>query len=253
MMAMRFARQVPNHHGGLFTPDPKGPAQGSTQDETGNKAANTLEQAMFNVHKCPKGKYYWLHETNLYRNPTFLFLMWKIFFFIWLAVATFIMILAAWGDDLFEALRNIGLPLFYVLIFVLVLITFSYWVYALIMGGKYSVLFEMDEKGVTHTQLPKQFEKAQNLAALATLTGVAAKNSGTVGAGLLVANGQSMRTDFKRLRAIKASRRKSTIKLRSSDLMHNQIYTAPEDFDFVLDFIQARSSQARFHKPDPSQ
>jgi len=252
-MAMRFSRQVPHHHGGLLTPDREGPAQDSRQDETGNKAAHTLEQAAFSIHKGPKGRYYWLHETNLYRNPAFLFLMWKIFFFIWLAVATFVMILTTWGDDLIEALRNIGLPLVYVLIFVLVLITFSYWVYALMMGGKYSVLFEMDEKGVTHTQLPRQFKKAEKLAALTTLTGLAAKTPCTVGTGLLVSGSQSMRTDFKRLRAIKASRRKCTIKLRSSDLMHNQVYTAPEDFDFILGFIRARSSQARFQGPDPPQ
>lgn len=244
---MCFSSQDSNHLNAKLTPDLKPPAQ----EETGNLTTHSMEQEASRIHKNLKGKYCWLHETNLYRNPVFLFLMWKIFFFIWLGVATFVMILSSWGDDLIEALHNIGLPLLYVLIFLLVLITFSYLVYALMMGGKYSVLFEMDEKGVTHTQLPKQFKKAQKLAGLTTLAGLVTKSPRVMGAGLLAAGNPSMHTDFKRLRAIKVNRKKCTIKLRSSDLMHNQVYTAPEDFDFVLDFICARSGQARFQADDP--
>ena len=40
----------------------------------------------------------------------------------------------------------------------------GYIVYVLMVGGKYIVLFEMDEEGVTHTQQPKQFTKAKALA-----------------------------------------------------------------------------------------
>lgn len=249
---MRFSGKIPIRLNGLFASDMNGSVQSGAPDDTASKASDPPGQAAFRIHKGPKGKYYWLHETNLYRNPVFLFLVWKIFFFIWLGVAAFILILTAWKGSPIEVLGNLSLPLFYVLIFILVLITFSYWVYALLMGGKYSVLFEMDEKGVTHTQLPKQFKKAEGLAVLAALAGLTAKSPGAAGAGLLAAGSQSMRSDFKRLRAVKASRRRCTIKLRSGDLMHNQVYTAPEDFDFVLAFIRARSGQARFRPSVPS-
>ena len=42
--------------------------------------------------KDPDGKYCWLHETNLYTNPVYLFLTWKIFFFIWLGVDIFVLL-----------------------------------------------------------------------------------------------------------------------------------------------------------------
>lgn len=202
------------------------------------------EQGNSNISKSPDGKYRWLHETNLYRNPVFLFLMWKIFFFIWIPVALFVVGIAS-GRGVIEALKDMTVPMLGVLGFLLLLITFSYYVYALLMGGRYSVLFEMDKKGVRHTQLPKQFNKARKLGGLAALAGMAAGNAGAMGAGLLAARNQSMYTDFKRVKSVRLNRRKHIIKLRSSDLMHNQVYTAPEDFSFVAGFIEEQTGKVR--------
>ena len=196
-----------------------------------------------NISKGPDGKYHWLHETNLYRNPIFLFLMWKIFFFIWIPVFLFLVGIAS-GSGVIKALMDTTIPMLGVLLFLLLLITFSYYVYALLMGGRYSVLFEMDKKGVRHTQLPKQFNKAQKISKIAALAGMVTGNAGVTGAGLLAAGNASMYTDFKKVRSVRINRRKHIIKLRSSDLMHNQVYTAPEDFDFVLGFIEDQIGKA---------
>ncbi len=192
------------------------------------------------------GRYYWLHETLLFRNPMFLFLLWKIFFFIWLGIALLVLFLVVREGNFLEVISNIGLPLLYVLAFLFVLIAFSYYVYALLMGGCYSVLFTMDEKGVTHTQLPRQFKQAQKMAVLAILAGLGSKSYGTLAAGLHAAVNQSMHSEFKKVCAVKALTRRCTIKLRSRDLMHNQIYTAPEDFDYILNYIRKRTGHARF-------
>ena len=67
---------------------------------------------------------------------------------------------------------------------------------------------------------------------------------GSVGAGpaLLAAAKSESRVRFDALRSIRVLRRYSTIKVNER-LEHCQVYAAPEDFDFVLDFILA-------HAPD---
>ena len=110
------------------------------------------------------------------------------------------------------------------------------------MGGRYSVLFRMDEKGVSHTQLPRQYKRAQALGTIATLAGLLTGNYAAAGAGMLSASRSTMHTSFKKVSAIKPRPRQHTIKLRSG-LMHNQLYTAPEDFDFVLGFIQEHAGK----------
>ncbi len=216
------------------------PAQESPALDT---ALTSPEQGNGNISISPDGKYRWLHETDLYRNPVFLFLMWKIFFFIWIPVALFVVGIAS-SRGVIEALKDMAVPMLGVLGFLILLVTFSYYVYALLMSGRYSVLFEMDKKGVRHTQLPKQFNKAQKISNLTALAGMAAGNAGVMGAGLLAAGNSCVYTDFKKVRSVRINRRKHIIKLRSGDLTHNQVYTAPEDFSFVLGFIEEQTGKA---------
>lgn len=187
-----------------------------------------------------KGNYRWLHETNLYRNPVYLFLMWKIVIIIWAGVALFILTISGLWRDPLDTISNLGPAMLYTGLFLLVLITFSYYVYALLMGGKYSVLFVMNSKGVSHTQLASQFKKAKKIGTIAAVVGAVSGKPGVTGAGMLAMGGGSMYTEFKKVRSVKYNRRRCIIKLRSSDLTSNQVNTAPQDFDFVLKFIEER-------------
>ncbi|NLA26096.1 MAG: hypothetical protein GX878_01735 [Firmicutes bacterium] len=187
-----------------------------------------------------KGNYRWLHETSLYRNPVYLFLIWKIFIIIWAGVALLILMISGLWRDPLDTISNLGPAMLYTGLFILVLFTFSYYIYALLMGGKYSVLFVMNSKGVSHTQLATQFKKAKKIAAIATVVGAVSGKPGVTGAGMLAMGGGSMYTEFKKVRSMKYNRRYCMIKLRSSDLTCNQIQTAPQDFDFVLKFIEER-------------
>ncbi len=192
------------------------------------------------VTRGPDGKYRWVHETNLYRNPVFLFLIWKIFFFVWLAIAAFVLALSVPGRNAWENFRSLGMGMVGVLAFLAVLVAISYYIYALFMGGRYCVLFEMDTKGVTHTQVARQFRRARRLGILAALAGIATGKPGIIGAGVLASTRDSMHTKFNKVNSVKVKRKRYTIKLRSSLLMHNQVYTAPEDFEFVVGFIAER-------------
>ena len=184
---------------------------------------------------CPDGKYRWMYSVNLFTDPTFFFLVWKIFFFILLGVfaVTFIVDWVEWGfgHSVMNNLKFYGI----ILLGMTALVAVGYLIYAAIMGGKYTVLFEMDENGVNHRQIRSQAKKAQIIGELTALAGALAGKPSVVGIGL-TSQRSEMRTDFSIVRKVKAYPRRRLIKVNGL-LEHNQVYAQKEDFEFVKDYI----------------
>ena len=112
------------------------------------------------VTLCEDGKYRWRYDVSLLKNPMIFLLVWKIFFFIFLGifVVTTIADMVQWGTKrLAGNLKIWGI----VLIGMTAVVFLGYLVYAAKMGWKYCVIFEMDEKGINHAQIPEQAEKAR--------------------------------------------------------------------------------------------
>lgn len=171
-------------------------------------------------------------------------MLWKIFGATFLGIYLMLIVVDAFDDGLVEAVRKIGLLPVWLIIGMLVFTSFGYAVYALIMGGKYSVLFEMDEKGVRHTQCPKQFKRAAAIGRAGAIIGAARGNPGMVGQGLVTSSRQSMSTGFAGVKKIIPLKRRGIIKLNET-LMHNQVYAKKEDFDAVLAYIVQRCPRAK--------
>ncbi len=193
-----------------------------------------------NIRHDADGKWRWAYDFSLYRNPTILKLLWKILIFIVLGMFLFMMLLEMIEGNLQDRLLDLVIVFGALLVGLLLLASIAYLTYAVIMGGKYSVLFEMDDAGVNHIQLRQQFEKSRILSFLSAMAGAASGRPGAVAPGLLAATKQSTYSRFSQVRALQADRRHAVIKLRTRDLVHNQVYARPEDFDAVLTFIQSR-------------
>ena len=193
-----------------------------------------------NIEHCPDGAYRWVYEFSMKRNPVLLFTILRVFALASAIMWAFMVVLSlADGDPFFATLWSQGK--FALLIFAIfaVLTLPAYFIVTAINGGKYIVLFEMDEEGITHTQEPKQFTKAQGLQWLAAMAGAALHDPTLVGAGFLGATHGGLRSDFAKVRRVKVLRRWNTVKL-NQPLAKNQVYAQPEDMDFVLDYIRAR-------------
>lgn len=206
------------------------------------------EQVSLELVLGADGKYRWVYELSLYRNPVVLFLVLKIFLLIMAGMYVFLLLLEV-GDGFLEAFVRISPVFAWLVLGMLVLATVSYYLYAIFMGGQYCVLFEMDEKGVKHIQMQRQFKKAQVLGQLLVLAGAATGKVGAVGQGLLVGSKQATYSPFQMVRRILPNRRLGVIKVNSSDLVHNQVYVAPGDFDFVLGYIEEHVRLAKSGKP----
>ena len=193
-------------------------------------------QAGSSIKLGTDGKYHWYYEFNMLKSTAILGTVIKIFggiiFFLWLLD----LILSGFEDV--WAVTKVMLLIFAGFV---VLTLLGYLLVAAMYGGKYCVLFEMDENGVSHAQLPKQFKKAQVMGFIAAL---ASGNPTTAGAGILAASRNSLYTSFDGVRSIKPIPRQHVIKV-NAPLSKNQIYAEGKDFQFILDFIRSHCPKAR--------
>lgn len=193
-----------------------------------------------NIYLCPDGVYRWIYEFKMMKNPTILFTIWKIFGGILAGICVFQAILMLidgnfTAESLFDSVKNFAI----VAIVLFVLAFIAYVIVAAQYGWKYMVLFEMDEDRVTHTQMQKQFEKAQAMGWLTAAAGLLTGSPAMAGAGINSAIHNSMSSEFAKVKNIKVRRVRHTIYVNET-LEKNQVYAEPADFDFVLDHITAR-------------
>ncbi len=190
----------------------------------------------------PDGVYRWAYDFKLFKNPTILLLLWKIFGFIALGIYVFVFFLSL-GDHgfWFEGFFELTKVFVFFMLGMMALTLLGYLVYAIIMGGKYCVLFEMDEKGVTHTQAPKQFKKAQVFSAI---TAVTATDVGTLGTAILAGSKSASHSEWRLVKSISCHPHTCVIKV-NAPLNKNQVYAAKEDFAFVRDYIVSHCPNAK--------
>lgn len=196
---------------------------------------------MGSIVRDEQGAYRWVYEFNLLTNPTIVLTILKIFLGIIAALVVFGVVLTipdlvqgyADAEDVLGVFRSGGI----IALLFLVLTVVGYAIYALMNGGKYCVVFTMDDEGVTHKQLPRQFKKAQVVAGLNVLAGLAGGNLSQMGMGVLAATHDTTSSTFSSVRSVKGSRALRVIKV-NEPLAKNQVYVEPEDYDFVFGFIR---------------
>ena len=192
--------------------------------------------------------YRWVYEFSLLTNPTILLTVVKVFLgiiaaFVVLGVVLTIPVLVqgyADAEVVLGVFRSGGIM---ALLFIVLTIV-GYAIYALMNGGKYCVLFTMDDEGITHKQLPREFKKAQVVAGLNVLAGLVAGNLSQMGMGILTATHDTTVSTFSSVRSVKGSRALHVIKV-NEPLAKNQVYVEPGDYDFVFGYIRDHCPNAQ--------
>ena len=225
-----------NNNGAALAPAPEAEKKPAARRKA-PPARQPVEQVTTNILRCSDGKYRWIYDLNLLKNPTIFLLVWKIFACILAGIFVFTTIVDAvsWPGMFVENLLNSLRAFGWLFLGMTVLVAISCLVYAAIMGGKYSVLFEMDEAGVNHKQLSWQADRAKKISALTVMAGFAAGNVTTAGVGMNAGRSE-MYSAWSSVRRVKCRPRLGLIKVNGV-LRRNQVYAAPEDFGFVRDFI----------------
>ena len=185
----------------------------------------------------------WVYEMNMWKNPTLVITIWKVLLIAALVPALLVFFMSL-GDG-FEAaiilfVRIIGITAG----IVTVLLLLAYPLVALLNGGKYSVVFEMDETSIKHIQMKKQFKRNQVLAMVVVLAGAVSGNIQTTAAGILAGSKQSSFSRFENVKSIVVNKKRSVLFVNES-LSHNQVYAEPGDFSFVSEYLISRCKKAR--------
>ena len=189
-----------------------------------------------NVKKCDDGTYRWVYEFNMLKNPIILLTVLKIFLLVLVGIWVIFGIFRIGNDGFAGAFAAQTKDLLIPAAILFGLSIVGYIILACIYGWKYCVLFEMDEKGIRHIQMEKQYKKAQALGWLTAMAGAAAGKPGVTGTGLLAATKNEQFSEFSKVKRLRVFKAFHTIKLDGL-LNHNQIYAQPEDYEFVLDYI----------------
>ncbi len=190
------------------------------------------------VRLCEDGKYRWKYELNMITNPVIMFTVFKVFFFIIIGMVLVFGTIFLVSDGNWEGVVGLFKVLGIVLGIFAVLTFLGTALLSLIYGGKYVVLFEMDDKEIVHTQMPVQQKKARKLGILTFFVGLLAKRPTTMGAGMLSSAKSSSTSEFNKVRRVRSLRWLHTIKVNQL-LEHNQVYVPDEDYDFVYDYIKS--------------
>ena len=181
----------------------------------------------------------------MWKNPSILILIFKIFFWVFVGIWGFMIILTliedGWNP---EMMWDTTLPFLILIGAFTVIALIAYAIVAAMYGGKYIVLFEMDEKGVNHCQVNAQAMRARKMGIITAAAGVATGNLTTAGIGATSASRSSLYTSFNKVRSIQCSKHRNLIKVNEL-FFKNQVYVRDEDFDFVYEYIKSHCPQIK--------
>lgn len=194
------------------------------------------------IQRCPDGKYRWSYEVNLWKNPSILLDLTKVFGIILVGIWFLCVILVPLfkGHLRWHRVVDASTGFLWVVLAVAVLCLIGYVISGFVSGGRYAAYFVMDEETITHQQMKKEVERAQLIAAINMMA------DDDMGSAALLAAAQSpFITPFKKVRKIKALRHRHLIKVDEL-LTKNRIFVEnPEDYEFVLRYLYERCPQAK--------
>ena len=197
-----------------------------------------------NISMCPDGKYRWVYELDMYKSSAIIKELWRVLLITGAIVLIILFGISIMDGDLMETLQFVAQAAAILFGIFLVLSIVGYLIFAYIIGGKYCVVFEMDEGGINHKQHPKHVKKAQLIGALTALAGAGTGNLGTAGTGVLAAARTTLYTGFDDVKEVEILPEEHLIRLNEA-LNRNQVYAADEDFAFVANYIKARCRNAK--------
>ena len=197
-----------------------------------------------NITMCPDGKYRWVFELNLYKSTAIIRDLGRALAITIAIVLVILFVIHILDNDLVETLQFVAEAACILFAILLVLCIVGYLIFAFIIGGKYCVVFEMDEKGINHKQHDKHVKKTKLIGAITAMTGAAGGNLSTVGTGVLAAARTSMYSSFDDVKELEILPKEHLIRVNET-MSRNQVYAEDEDFAFVADYIKAHCLNAK--------
>ncbi len=191
-----------------------------------------------------KGIYHWIYEMDMKQDRSILRLILKIVLWCMIGILALIMILCLHDGMSLSAFMENAWIILLCLAVIIAICFFAYWLVSKMYGGRYVMLYDMDEEGIAFSQTYDEAEKTRLLAAFSSLAGAAVGNHGLAASGMAAAGNTGGYSRFAKVRRVTVKKNENRIDLYSPFLL-NMIYIDPKDFDFVEEFICKRCTKAR--------
>ena len=203
----------------------------------------STQQVSHGVTMGEDGVLRWVYEMNMWKYPTLVITIWKVLLLTAFAPALLLFFLTL-GDGIGSALLAFINVMGIVVVIVTGLMLLAYPLVAILNGGIYCVIFEMDDRCIKHIQMQKQFQKNQVLALIGSLAGVMTGNIQAIAAGMLAGSKQSSLSRFEKVTSITVNEKRHVIYINEK-FSRNQVYADSADFAFVKNRIISSCKKAK--------
>lgn len=194
---------------------------------------------------CPDGKYRWVYEVSMLKNPSILTDVFKVLGISIGIVWLFMVAITAYDGNLgLESLWFQTRLFLLILLLMMALGVVAHVIVAWTYDWKYKVRFTLDEREIIHEQLPRQMKKAKMLGLLTTIVGLLTRRPSVAGAGMLSSSHSTSTSTLAQVTRLIPCRRRNLIKV-NQPLNKNRVYVTDEDFDFVYRFLCQHCPKAK--------
>ena len=197
-----------------------------------------------NIRLCDDGKYRWVYEVNLWKNASALLETVRFLFLVSLGSGVLLFLFRLGDGDLAYALKGAAEDAGVLFAIMTGLLLLSYPVYAILMGGKYAVLFEMDEKQIEHIQMEKQVKREELVDWLWSINEVIESGALATGLSVRTAESTALISEYEYVKKLRLNPKRNLISVKGP-MTANQVYAAPEDLEFVWNHLKEHCPGAK--------
>ena len=207
----------------------------------GSLSSEEADQLGLNVIFLEKdGTYDWIYCLRMFQNLSMFKFVMKLMIFMFAAITVIMLVLTGGSGDVLWLLGILGLCFAAVILIVL----FSFWLVDKLFKGRYMLIYEMNEQGLTFSQTTDQAQITRTIAAASAAVNAAGGNAGGVIAGTgLALSPNSYHADFSKVRSVKGRKSDHLIWVNTF-LQYLMVYVPDDAYDFVWTYITERCVNA---------
>lgn len=207
----------------------------------GSLSSEEADQLGLNVIFLEKdGTYDWIYCLRMFQNLSMFKFVMKLMIFMFAAITVILLVLTGGSGDILWLLGILGLCFAAVILIVL----FSFWLVNKLYKGRYMLIYEMNEQGLTFSQTTDQAQITRTIAAASAAVNAAGGNAGGVIAGTgLALSPNSYHADFSKVRSVKGRKSDNLIWVNTF-LQYLMVYVPDDAYDFVWTYITERCVNA---------
>lgn len=187
------------------------------------------------------GTYDWIYCLKMFQNLSMFKFVMKVILIIYAIMIVSLLVITKGSGDILWLLGILAL----VFIAVIVIVLFSFWLVDKMYKGRYMLIYEMNNKGVSFSQTSDQAQITRVITSTSAAVSAAGGNIGGVISGTgLAMKPNSYHADFSKVRSVKGKRSDNLIWVNTF-LQYLMVYVPDEAYDFVWNYITQRCVKAR--------